>query len=162
MLEIVICIGIFAIISVFLLQMFLSSNALQEKSEDVGKSILKAENMAETIKAADNIEQAIDQLQLEQAFIAMDEKEDTYTLKGVFQKKAEGTKEGYISYYDKNWKMSKENKKAKYCVVMLENQAEKGLQEVNLFFFHLGGYSLLEGGKKNILLYYLHTSDYKK
>lgn len=162
MLEIVITIGIFAIISIFLLQMFLSSHALQEKSEDVGKSILKAENIAETIKSTSSIEQAVEQLNLQEAFISIEEKENTYILNGIYREQMSGATKAYITYYDKNWKIQKEGEKAKYCGMIIKNETEKNLEEVDIFFFHLGSYALLNEGKRNTLLYHLYTANYKR
>ena len=47
MLELIINIGVFAIISMFLLEMFLAANSLQQKAKDQGIAITKAETIAE-------------------------------------------------------------------------------------------------------------------
>ena len=53
MLELVVSIGVFAVISVFLLEMFLAANSLQQKAKDEGKAITKTETIAEMLKSAD-------------------------------------------------------------------------------------------------------------
>ena len=58
MLEMILVIGYFSVISVFILQLFLSANMLQSKAKDEGKAIVQSERIAETIKAANSFEAA--------------------------------------------------------------------------------------------------------
>ena len=62
LLELVITIGIFAVISVFLLELFLAANSLQQKARDTGKATIFSENIAENIKGAEKKEKAIEEL----------------------------------------------------------------------------------------------------
>lgn len=76
MLEIVISVGIFTIISVFLLKMFISANTLEEDAKILTKAVLSSETIAETIKAEKNFEQAMSGLEFE--------KEENGTYKGAY------------------------------------------------------------------------------
>ena len=53
LLELVITIGIFAVISVFLLELFLAANSLQQKARDTGKATILTDDNAENKKIAD-------------------------------------------------------------------------------------------------------------
>lgn len=76
MLEIVISVGIFTIISVFLLKMFISANTLEENAKILTKAVLSSETIAETIKGEKNLEKAMNEL----AF----NKEEDGTYKGTY------------------------------------------------------------------------------
>lgn len=76
MLEIVISVGIFTIISVFLLKMFISANTLEENAKILTKAVLSSETIAETIKGEKNLEKAMNELAFNK------EKDGTY--KGIY------------------------------------------------------------------------------
>lgn len=164
MLEIVISIGIFTIISVFLLQMFLSANALQEKSEDVGKSIIRAENIAETIKATNDARQAAADLGLSKAFVQIEATEKAYDLQKIEKEEKENSKEVYLTYYNSNWEQIDNLKSAgaKYCAIVWINEKENGLQEIEILFYHLGKYTIFTESNENVSLYQLHIENYRK
>lgn len=86
MLELILMIGVFAIISTFLLEMFLAANTLQERAKDCGKAVLLSETIAETIKGADGLEQGITTLGLEKL-------------------DSQSALESYGMYLDKNWEI---------------------------------------------------------
>ena len=87
MLEIVITLGILTIVSVFIMKLFLGANSLETKAKDISKASILAQNIGETIKAAESTENAIKELGLI---------EDT---------KQAGT---YYQYYDSQWKPQEE------------------------------------------------------
>lgn len=63
MLELVCITGIFAIVSVFLVRFYLTADRLQGKAVAVNSATLKAESLAETIKAV-GLQQAVRQFQM--------------------------------------------------------------------------------------------------
>lgn len=58
MLEMVITVGLFTIISVIILHMFLAANRIQTDALEISKAVIKAERIAEGIKGQDTIEEA--------------------------------------------------------------------------------------------------------
>lgn len=95
MLEIIISIGIFTIISVFVLQLFLSANSLECKAKDISKAVIQSESMAEAIKASASVEEAI--------ALAGYSMSATQTLESEGQENTE-----YIIYLNRSWKQVKE------------------------------------------------------
>ncbi len=49
--ELVIAIGLFAVISVFILRFFTSANAMSKNADDISKAVIKAESVLELAKA---------------------------------------------------------------------------------------------------------------
>lgn len=64
MLEIIITLGILMIVSVFLMRLFLGANSLENKARDISKACILAENAGEVIKATEDLETAIIELNL--------------------------------------------------------------------------------------------------
>lgn len=54
LLELVIIIGFFAIVSVYLLRMFMAADSLQGRAVATTKALVRAESLAESIKARDD------------------------------------------------------------------------------------------------------------
>ncbi|MDD5936962.1 MAG: hypothetical protein PUC65_15600 [Clostridiales bacterium] len=82
MIELVLIIGIFAIISVFLVRMFMGTNRLQKEATDLSCAVIKAESIAEEIKNTASVGEAATQL----GMISYD-----------------NTSQNFCMYYDKDW-----------------------------------------------------------
>lgn len=62
LIEISIMIAVFAVISVFLLQMYVAADSLQGTSVHISKAMVHAESVAETLKGSGSFEDAISTL----------------------------------------------------------------------------------------------------
>lgn len=82
MIEMIIIIGIFAIISVLIVRMFISTDHLQGKAVNVSRSVMEAESIAEYIKGSDSSSNIWEELGAE---------------------KLEETQDSYVIYYDREW-----------------------------------------------------------
>ena len=112
MLELIIVIGIFAICSIFLLQMFVSANIIEEKARDKSKGLLAAENVAESIKAGSDFQKTMQSLGFSDA-------DDSYT-----------------KFYDENWTETKETDKYSITVFPTYSQTENGtLVQAELYVY---------------------------
>lgn len=65
MIEIVIVVGIFAVLSVFLLRMFVTADRLSSDAENIGKAVVRAQAAAETVKGSPDPEEALKNLGLQ-------------------------------------------------------------------------------------------------
>lgn len=81
MLEMVITIGIFTIISAFVLKLFVSADSLKTRAAETGKAVMCAENAAEAIKGSKSIDEAA-------------------LLLGLREKDG-----GYVGYYNSKWEV---------------------------------------------------------
>ncbi len=86
MIELIIVIGIFVVISVFLVRMFMGTYRLQNNATDLSSAVIKAETVAEYIKNTASIGEAAIQLQME-----------SY----------DNTSLNYCIYYDDDWNQTK-------------------------------------------------------
>ncbi len=86
MIELVIVIGIFVVISVFLVRMFMGTYRLQNNATDLSRAVIKAETIAEHIKNTASIGEAATQLEM-----------DSY----------DSTSLNYCIYYDDSWNQTK-------------------------------------------------------
>ncbi len=55
MIELILVIGIFSVISVFIVQMYMGTNRLQQKATDISKATIQAETVTEHIKHSASI-----------------------------------------------------------------------------------------------------------
>lgn len=85
MIELIIVIGVFALLSVFLVQMFMGTNRLQKRSTDISKALICTQTIAEQIKHTASIGETAEKFQM----IAYD-----------------NTSLNYCIYYDKDWKQT--------------------------------------------------------
>jgi hypothetical protein len=116
MLELVISIGIFSVISVFLLQLFLSADTLEKKAVDLSKATIQAETIAEGIKGCDTMEEACRLLHVTPL------KNSTYEIR-----------------YDANWHVT--SKDTKYGAAILPDviETEYGIRtKVLITMFRIG------------------------
>lgn len=105
MLEIVLSIGIFGVISVFILQLFLAADTFQKKSKDLSRAVIEAQSVMEVLKAMDNKE-AIDYMKLSL-------KEDNT----------------YVKYYDDKWQPC--DKEGKFSIIVKINVQEETRGSLN-------------------------------
>lgn len=85
--ETLIVIGIFAVISVFLVQMFTQTSRIRQKAVDTSKAMIAAQNVAEQLKNSVSVAEAANRLSMTACDTA-------------------GTI--YCIYYDKEWKTTNE------------------------------------------------------
>jgi hypothetical protein len=104
MFELVISIGFFAVISVFILQLFLSANTLEKEAVDLSKATIQAEWIAEGIKGSDTIKEAAELLNL-------DAKKDG----------------SYEIIYDNRWKITKKMGTYNASVISTVTQTKYGV-----------------------------------
>ena len=87
MIELVIVIGVFAVISIFLVRMFLGTNRLMNHATDISHAVISAESVAEQIKNTASIGETANLLHM----VAYD-----------------NTSLNYCIYYDKDWNQTVE------------------------------------------------------
>lgn len=91
MIEIVIVIGVFAVLSVFLLRMFVTADRLSSDAENIGTAVVHAQSAAERIKGGENPETVLSDLGLSRD--------------GATDRGAEAV---YSGFYDRDWKPVRE------------------------------------------------------
>ena len=163
LLELIISIGVFAIISVFLLEMFLAANSMQQQAKDEGKAITKSETVAELIKGADSQEEVFAQLSMQEAWGTMQQKKNgTYQIVDVTSSEDAGKTKLYVAHFDKNWKETEEEDC--YSLILVpyeENLQGKTVNDYEIFVYCLNGYASILNSKESVELYHLSFSDYK-
>lgn len=163
MLELIFVIGFFAIISVFILQLFLSANMLQSKAKDEGKAIVQCERIAEMIKAADNFEDAKNQCGLlEYTKIDRTSKIEK-TIINRLTSKTEKTI--YAMTYDKDWNECQQE--AMYTMVIVPSvntEFGQNMEEYDVYVYRLQDYASLfhQQDKEELEVYHLHFTKYRK
>lgn len=65
MIEFVLMLGIFAIIGVIIVKMFLSADAMSKEAEDYSKAVIKTESIAERLKGSSSFQEVLDELGME-------------------------------------------------------------------------------------------------
>ena len=158
MLELIINIGLFGIISVFLLELFLAANTMQCKAEDKGKAIILSETIAETIKSSAQFEEAAKELGLMEitAHISMQE-DGTYQVTdlGTTQIEAENQKV-YILHFDKQWQsVSSEDTYSMILIPYTKEIQGKILEYYQICVYRLDGYPSMLFKKGNVELFQL-------
>lgn len=83
--EIVLILGIFTVISVLIARIFVATDQIRMKAEEISRGVIEAENIAEQIKGY-----KVD--------------DDLYTKLGAY--KEDGKEASYIIYYDKDWNIT--------------------------------------------------------
>lgn len=110
MIEIIIIIGIFSIISVFILQMFMAADSLQKKAVNTSKALIQVESVAEVLKGSDSFETAL-------LGLGMSEETDENQMY-------------YVMYFNDEWKQVQEAKAHAIQVVISTKTAEAGKMEI--------------------------------
>lgn len=163
LLELIISIGVFAIISVFLLEMFLAANSMQQQAKDEGKAITRAETVAETLKGANSQEQAFSQLSMQEAWGTMQQTKDgIYQIVDVTSSPDENKTKLYVTHFDKNWK--KTEAEDCYSLILIpyeENLQGKVVNDYEIFVYRLNGYPSIINPKESAELYHLSFSVWK-
>lgn len=161
MLEMILVIGYFSVISVFILQLFLSANMLQSKAKDEGKAIVQSERIAETIKAADSFEAAKKECKL----LEYSKIDDKKQIEKIIMDKVENAtvKRFYMLYFDMNWKESEtESMYTMVIVPSVNTEFCMNMEEYDIYVFRLQGYASLFQQKDNEELYHLHFAKYRR
>lgn len=161
MLEIIITIGIFAVVSVFILELFLSANTLQSRAKDKSKAIVLAESIAETVKSSKTFEEAVKELDLKQTVGKVAQQKDG-SLQVNITDKSNDTKDTMIVYtghFDENWKTTKEEDTYSVIVVPYEEQIQdKVMINYKVCVYRLKGYVSIRGEKGSEELYQMNFS----
>lgn len=92
--ELVIAIGLFTIISIFIVKFFTSANTMSRQADDLSKGLIKAESAIELLKT-------------------MSPEEVAKELNGKLDK----SKNEIRTYYDKDWKIAVEECDFKYVII---------------------------------------------
>lgn len=163
MVELIINIGIFAIISVVLMELFLAANSQQLRAKDQGKAITITQSMAETLKAADSFQQGQEQLQLQEAWAECTVgKDGSLQITDIKDEPSAHSIQLYIRHYDQDWNLTKEEDT--YCVFVLsgtENIQGRAMEKDELYAYRLNGYASLIRKKDQEPLYHLTVSKYR-
>ena len=110
--ELVIAIGLFAIISIFIVKFFTSANTMSRQADDLSKGLIKAESAIEILKAL-SLEEAVKELN------------------GQFDE----SKNELRIYYGKNWKITDMKGGFKYVLaISFTDSSEKNgiLREIKV------------------------------
>ena len=161
MLEIIITIGIFAVVSVFILELFLSANTLQSRAKDKSKAIVLAESIAETVKSSKTFEEAVKELDLKQTVGEITQGKDG-SIQINITDNSDGEKNTMIVYtchFDENWMTTKEEDTYSVIVVPNEEQIEdKVMTNYKVCVYRLKGYVSIRGEKGSEELYQMNFS----
>lgn len=164
MLEMIISIGVFAVISVFILQLFLSGNTMQSKAKDISKGIILAENAAETIKGSKDLESAIQTLGLEKSNFTIKGEEKDERIADYIEIIEQSTSEAaYITYYNESWQQAEQE--AAYGMLLLPKKTEMEygtIIEADIYIYRRKPYISFQDKEGKELLYSLHIADYKE
>ena len=95
MLELVIVIGFFAVISTFLMKMFVAADEAQKDAKNISEATILAETVLEKLSAGEEL---------------------------GFDAVTEGSKKAMVAYYDKEWKRS--DTSSRYEVKVYESDEE--------------------------------------
>lgn len=163
MLELIISIGVFAVISVFLLEMFLAANSLQQKAKDQGIAITKAETIAETIKSADTFSETEADLGFTKMWGKMTEQEDgTYQIAGLDQKEKKDTMVVYVLHFNEEWEpVTEEDTYSVLVVPYTKTMQESTVENYEVYVYRLKGYPSLLQKKDQVALFELSFSKYR-
>ncbi|MDE7424570.1 MAG: hypothetical protein K2N51_12935 [Lachnospiraceae bacterium] len=161
MLEIIITIGIFAVASVFILELFLSANTLQNRAKDQSKAVVLAETIAETVKSCKVFEEAADGLGLEKTVARItQQKNGSYEISKIDE--PEDMKDGiavYTGHFDENWKAVKEEDTYSVIVIPYEEQVQGSVMaNYEVYIYRLKGYVSVMGEKDSEELYHMSFS----
>lgn len=139
LLEVIIAIGMFSVISVFILQLFLSADTMEAKARDISKAVILAENAAEAVRGSASFEDAAVRIGL---------------------RKEREADAWYAAYYDSDWNPAEE--KAAYCLAVVPSmtaEAAGTTTYVDIYVYRLKGY-LFDGGAQREL-YHLAAVRYE-
>lgn len=161
MLEIIFSIGIFTIISVFVLQLFLSADVLQKKAKDTSKAVIYAENIVEVLKASDSFEEAIELLGLkEEKGTIKQEDNNSYQLE-VLGENSSGDDIYYSAYYNRQWEVVE--KRDTYSIIVVPYEVDSGngiVTYVDIFVYRLRPYPTIGEKSQMNQLYHLKAAIY--
>lgn len=154
LLELIITIGIFAVISVFLLELFLAANSLQQKASDTGKATILSENIAENIKGAEKKEKAIEKLGFQTRYGKWNKTKGVYPSVEIRKEKQEEDTQIYIKYCDSKWKATKQE--SSYSIILVPVKAKvknKTIDTYEIYVYRLKGYVSMFHQEKNVELF---------
>lgn len=180
MLELVITIGVFLIVSVFVIQLFLAGDNLRSRAKDVSKAVILSERIAETIKGTENMEKATEMLGLQPAAAFLEAKEDgTYQLNNIeliedknnqrMERSSDKETFAYVMNFNEHWELTKE--KAVYCALVIPKVAKEEMGATteadiydiyDIYVYRLKEYISVQMKEGNKVLYHLHMTDYKR
>lgn len=140
MAEPVIVIGFFAIISVFLLRMFASTEKVRSDADEISKAVIIAESAAEWAMASDDEDEIMDL---------------------GFQELTVNGEKGLVMYYDRNWRETPRPERYMMTLKITKENRPEGtmilynfrVSEVNIFdnsgeLYSLTAKKYLRGGKE--------------
>lgn len=164
MLELIISIGVFAIISVFLLEMFLGADSMEKKTKDQGKAFTLAETVAETIKGADSLDAAVSQLGMEQQWGTVAQQEDgSYLVGDLSDTQSTDGALVYLLHYDKNWEKTEQEDNYSLILVPYEETVYgKTMENYQVYVYRLSGYPSVFHQKDNVQLFHMSFSKYRQ
>lgn len=144
MLEIVITIGIFAIISVFIVELFLSANTIQTRARDKSKAVILAETIAETMKSAKDFKEAAKELNLIETTGKIKKHQNGNVQISEIDEgtKGEDCVTVYTGHYDKEWNST--NKEEDYSVILIpyeEQIQNQAIKKYEVYIYRLKGYA---------------------
>lgn len=124
LLEIVIVVGVFSIISVYILRMFLAADHLQGEAVNTSKATVHTESFAEIWKSlqAESYEDAVTLLEQKCNMVRMNEYDST-------------TEEAYGIMYDGQWKEVQTN--GKFLMLVLLDTAESTVMKGTVTMYGL-------------------------
>lgn len=163
MLELIINIGIFAIISVFLLEMFLAANSLQQKAKDQGIAVTKAETIAETIKSEDSFLKAQSEFAFSKMWGTMtEEKDGSYQITELSQKEKKDATVVYVLHFNEEWEpVKKEDTYSLLVVPYIKKMQEGTVENYEVYAYRLKSYPSLLQKKGHVALFELSFSKYR-
>ena len=163
MLELIINIGVFAIISMFLLEMFLAANSLQQKAKDQGIAITKAETIAENIKSEDSFLETQSEFVFTKMWGTMtEEKDGSYQITELSQTERKDATIVYILHFNENWEPVTEEDTYTMLIVPYTKKMQDGIVEnYEVYAYRLTGYPSLFQKQDHVALYELNFSKYR-
>lgn len=163
MLELIINIGVFAVISVFLLEMFLSANSMQKKAKDQGIAITKAETIAETIKSVERFSEVESDLGFTKMWGNMTEQEDgSYQIAGLSRSAKKDATVVYVQHFNEDWEpVTEEDTYSVLVVPYTKTMQEATVENYEVYVYRLKGYPSLLQKQDQVALFDMSFSEYR-
>lgn len=163
MLELIINIGVFAVISIFLLEMFLAANSMQQKAKDQGIAITKAETIAESIKNADSFSVTESDLGFTKMWGNVTEQEDgNYQITGLSQSAKKDATAVYVQHFNEEWEaVTEEDTYSVLLVPYTKNMQEAIVENYEVYVYRLKGYPSLLQKEDQVALFEMSFSKYR-
>lgn len=128
MIEMVIILGVFAVISVLIVRMFVSTDRMSTKALNISRAVIETESIAETLKGRE-VSEAL--------------------FRDIGAVEAKNTDDTYFIYYDKYWNVLKEEVKSEAKNVIVIHFTESISEYGDMNTYQITAYESEDGEQIN-------------